>query len=311
MTTARGIKRSAIHDRLAAQGAYFKDVSGWEGADWYAGVGQTPDPGPLSFQKTEWWKHWEREHTAVREGVILMDISFMSKFDVQGSDAGRFLNWLSTNNVDGDTERVTYTQWLNVGGGIEADLTVTKLGPEKFFVLASDTCLRHVETWMQRHFEGSQAFVADVTSAWTQLNIQGPKSRALLQSLTAQDLSDDAFPFRTARPIDIGFAEVLCQRIAYLGELGYELFIPREMAAQVYERLVTAGKPLGLVHAGLKALASCRMEKVIATGATTSTTPTTCSPPVLDLSPICKNPKAFWAKMLCSLKKAKAPSKNG
>jgi len=261
MTTARGVKRSAIHDRLAAQGAYFKDVSGWEGADWYAGEGQTPDPGPLSFGKTEWWQYWEREHRAVREGVILMDMSFMSKFSVQGKDAGRLLNWLSTNDVDGDPEQVTYTQWLNEGGGIEADLTVTKLGFEKYFVVASDTCAGHVEAWMRRHFEGSHAFVTDVTSAWTQLNIQGPKSRELLQSITSADLSTEAFPFRTARPIDIGFAEILCQRITYLGELGYELFIPTEMAAHVYERLVEAGRPLKLVHAGLKALASCRMEK--------------------------------------------------
>lgn len=261
MSTARGIKRSVLHEQLKAQGAYFKDVSGWEGADWFAGAGQTPDPGPLSFARTEWWSRWEREHKAVREGVILMDMSFMSKFEVQGKDAGRLLNWLSTNDVNGERERVTYTQWLNGAGGIEADLTVTKLDDDKFFVVASDTCLRHVETWMRRHFEGSHAFVTDVTSGWTQLNIQGPKSRDLLQRLTSEDLSNDAFGFRTSRFIDIGFAQILCQRITYLGELGYELFIPTEMAAHVYERIVQAGAPLGLVHAGLKALASCRMEK--------------------------------------------------
>jgi 4-methylaminobutanoate oxidase (formaldehyde-forming) len=261
MQTARGIRRSVLHDRLAAEGAYFKDVSGWEGADWFAGAGRTPDPGPMSFERQAWWEDWRREHDAVRNGVIAMDMSFMSKFSVQGRDAGRMLNWLSTNDVDGPVGRVTYTQWLNPDGGIEADLTVTKLGPEKFFVVASDTCLRHVETWMRRHFEDHHAFATDVTSAWTQLNIQGPQSRALLQALTSADLSNEAFPYRTARFIDIGFVEVLCVRITYLGELGYELYIPTDMAVHVHERITAIGGRFGLVHAGLKALASCRMEK--------------------------------------------------
>ncbi len=261
METARGVKRSVLHDRLAAEGAYFKDVSGWEGADWYAGAGHTPDPGPMTFGRPKFWPQWEREHRAVREGVILMDMSFMSKFSVEGRDAGRCLDWLSTNAVNGESGRTTYTQWLNEGGGIEADLTVTKLSEEKFFVVASDTCLRHVETWMRRHFEGAHAFVTDVTSAYAQINVQGPRSRELVQGLTSVDLSNTAFPFRTARTIDIGCAEALCVRITYLGELGYELYVKADMAAYVHERLAVAGAPLGLVHAGLKALASCRMEK--------------------------------------------------
>ncbi len=261
MQTARGVKRSVLHERLAAQGAYFKDVSGWEGADWYAGEGQTPDPGAMSWQRQPWWAQWEREHRAVREGVILMDMSFMSKFFVQGRDAGRLLEWLSANHVDGEAGRVTYTQWLNEGGGIEADLTVTKLGAEKYLVVASDTCHRHVEAWMARHFADAHAFVTDVTGAYAQLNVQGPKSRELLQALTTADLSSEAFPFRAARELDLGFARALCLRITYLGELGYELYVPAEMALHVYERLTAAGKALGLQHAGLKALASCRMEK--------------------------------------------------
>jgi len=261
MQTARGAKKSVFHDAFTKEGAYFKDVSGWEGADWFAEPGETPDPGILSWGRQPWWQHWEREHQAVREGVIAMDMSFMSKFMVEGRDAGAKLNWLSTNDVDGEAGRVTYTQWLNEGGGIEADLTVTKLGPERFMVIASDTCLRHVETWMRRHFEDAHAFAHDVTGAYAQLNIQGPRSRELLQAVTSADLSNDAFPFRTARYIDIGLASVLCVRITYLGELGYELYIPTESATHVYERIVAAGRPSGLVHAGLKALASCRMEK--------------------------------------------------
>ncbi|MFZ5446520.1 MAG: GcvT family protein [Myxococcota bacterium] len=260
-TTARDAKRSAIHAQLQAEGAYFKDVSGWEGADWYAGRGQTPDPGPLSFGRMKWWPHWEAEHRATREGVILMDMSFMSKFRVEGREAGRLLNQLSANDVDGAAGRITYTQWLNERGLLEADLTVTKLDDRNFFVVASDTAHRHVETRMRRVFGDAHAFCADVTSAYAQINIQGPKSRALMQAVTSEDLSNEAFPFRAAKEIDLGFARVLCVRITYLGELGYEMYVPTEQAVHVYERLVKAGAPLGLKHAGLKALASLRMEK--------------------------------------------------
>ncbi|HYI01726.1 FAD-dependent oxidoreductase, partial [Hyalangium sp.] len=139
MMTARGAKRSAVHDRLAARGAYFRDVSGWESPDWYGEPGTTPDAGPLSFGRQRWFPHWAAEHKATREGVILMDMSFMAKFLVQGRDAGRLLNHLSGNNVNGPSGVITYTQWLNEGGTIEADLTVTKLDDERYWVVASDT----------------------------------------------------------------------------------------------------------------------------------------------------------------------------
>lgn len=262
MQTARGAKRSPLHDRLAARGAFFRDVSGWEGADWYEPGGGEPDPGELSWGRQRWFPHWRAEHEAAREGVILMDMSFMAKFSVQGRDAGRALERLSVAKVDGPPGRVTYTQWLNEGGTLEADLTVTKLDDERFFVVASDTAHRHVETWMRRRFpEDAHAFVTDVTSAYAQINVQGPRSRELLSSLTSADLSNDAFAFRDAREIDIGLARVLCLRITYLGELGYELYVPAEQATHVYDHLVEAGARVGLRHAGLKALASLRMEK--------------------------------------------------
>jgi 4-methylaminobutanoate oxidase (formaldehyde-forming) len=261
MQTARGAKTSAFHDRLVAQGAYFRDVSGWEGADWYAGAGQVADPGPLTWGRPAWFDRWAAEHRAAREDVIAMDMSFMSKFLVQGRDAGRLLERLSANHVDGDAGVITYTQWLNEGGTLEADLTVTKLDDERFWVVASDTAHRHVETWMRRHTGDLHAVVADMTSGFAQLNIQGPRSRELLQSLTSVDLSNDAFPFRTARSIDIGFARALCVRITYLGELGYELYVPTEQATHLYDRVVAAGPAYDLRHAGLKSLASLRMEK--------------------------------------------------
>ena len=262
LQTARGAKRSAIYDRLAARGAYFRDVSGWEGADWYAGPGKTPDPGPLTWGRPSWFATWAAEHHATRSGVILMDMSFMAKFLVQGRDAGRVLNRVSANNVDGPTGQITYTQWLNEDGKLEADLTVTKLDDDRFFVVASDTAHRHAETWLRRHLPAAaHAFVTDVTSGYAQINIQGPLSRELLQALTDSDLSNAAFPYRAARELSIGYARVLCIRITYLGELGYELYIPSEQALHVYDLLVAEGEKHGLVHAGLKALASLRMEK--------------------------------------------------
>jgi len=260
--TARGAKKSPFHDRLAAQGAYFRDVSGWEGADWYAPAGFEPKVDKLSWGRENWFPWWEAEHKAARENVIIMDMSFMSKFLVQGRDAGKVLNYVSANNVDGKANRITYTQWLNEAGKLEADLTVTKLNEQKYLVVVTDTMHRHAETWLKRHIsDDDYAFVTDMTSAYGQLNIQGPKSRELLQTLTTADLSNEAFPFRQAREIEIGYAKVLCIRITYLGELGYELYIPSEQATHVYDRIVEAGKEFDLRHAGLKALASLRMEK--------------------------------------------------
>jgi heterotetrameric sarcosine oxidase gamma subunit len=259
--TARGARLSPIHQRLVAQRAYFRDVSGWEGADWYAPEGTEPEAGKLSFGRPDWFGYWEAEHHAARTGVILMDMAFMAKFDVQGTDAGQVLEHLSAAHVDGEPGRVTYTQWLNPGGTLEADLTVTKLADDRFWVVASDTAHRHAETWLRRHIGDARAFVSDVTSGYAQINLQGPRSRAVLAAVTSADVSDEAFPFRAAAEIDIGFARVLCLRITYLGELGYELYVPAEQATGVYDRLVAAGEPEGLRHAGLKALSSLRMEK--------------------------------------------------
>lgn len=268
MRTARGARLSPLHDRLAARGAFFRDVSGWEGADWYAPQGAfppgtSPDAGELSWGRQAWYPHWEAEHQACRQGVILMDMSFMAKFTVQGRDAGRELDWLSANHVDAEPGQITYTQWLNETGRIEADLTVTKLDSGDFYVVASDTAHRHALTWMRRHFaeRGAHAFATDVTSGYAQLNLQGPRSRDVLAAVTRADVSDEALPYRGARYLDIGFARVLCIRITYLGELGYELHIPAEQAAHVYDRIVAAGADTGLRHAGLKALSSLRMEK--------------------------------------------------
>jgi glycine cleavage system aminomethyltransferase T/glycine/D-amino acid oxidase-like deaminating enzyme len=262
LATARGVRKSPFHERLAAMGAYFKEVSGWESPEWYATPGNKPDAGPLTWGRPSWFGQWQQEHLAARQSVIVMDMSFMGKFLVQGRDAGRCLNRISGNQVDGPPGIITYTQWMNERGTLEADLTVTKLSDDAFMVVVTDTMVRHAHTWMRRNIpDGAHAFVTDVTSAYGQLNIQGPNSRALLQKITTEDLSDAAFPFRAAREIDIGFARALCVRITYVGELGYELYIPAEQATHVYDRIVAAGGEFGLVHAGLKALGSLRLEK--------------------------------------------------
>ncbi|MBI4883304.1 MAG: GcvT family protein [Actinobacteria bacterium] len=266
LLTARNAKLSPLHAQLAAEGAHFRDVSGWEGADWFAGRGVVADAGSLTWGRPKFWAQWEAEHRSCREGVILMDMSFMSKFRVQGREAGRLLDTLSGNAVNGSTGEITYTQWLNERGTLEADLTVTKLPSsgddgDDFLVVASDTAHRHVLSLMRRHFGDAHAFVTDVSGAYAQINVQGPRARELMQLMTTVDMSNEAFPFRAAREIDIGFARVLCIRITYLGELGYELYVPSEQAVHVYERLVTEGAALDLRHAGLKALASLRMEK--------------------------------------------------
>ena len=262
LKSARDARRSPFHDRLAAQGAYFIETSGWESPAWYAGAGKSADPGPDTWGRPAWWGHWQAEHRAARDNVILMDMSFMGKFMVQGRDAGRCLNRISANNVDGSAGEITYTQWLNSAGRLEADLTVTKLADDRFFVVVTDTMVRHAGTWMKRNIpDDAHAFVTDVTAGYGQLNVQGPRSRELLQKLTSVDLSNDAFPFRAAREIDIGYARVLCTRITYLGELGYELYITADQAVHVYDKVLAAGAEFGVVHAGLRALGSLRMEK--------------------------------------------------
>jgi 4-methylaminobutanoate oxidase (formaldehyde-forming) len=260
--TARDCKRSPFHDRLQAKNAYFTDVSGWESPAWYAPQGEEPKVEKLSWGRQNWFPYWEAEHKACREAVIAMDMTFMGKFLVQGRDAGKVLDHISANSVNGPVETITYTQWLNERGLLEADVTVTKLTDVEFIVVVTDTMHRHVETWLRRHIPSdAHCFVTDITGGIGQLNVQGPNSRDLLQSITSADLSNEAFPFRTSREIDIGYARLQCNRITYVGELGYELNIPAEQAVHVYDRVVEAGKDFGLHHAGLRALGSLRMEK--------------------------------------------------
>lgn len=258
--SARGVRRSPIHHELAARGAYFKDVSGWESPDFY-GTGSVFPKADPSWERGPWWQCWEAEHRAVRDGVGVIDMSFMAKFLVSGDESGEVLDELSTGAVDGDAGVITYTQWLDDHARLLADLTVTKLATDSFLVVASDTAHGAVASVLGRAVRGRGAEVFDATAAYGQLNVQGPLSRDLLAAVTSAEVSDAAFPFRAARWVDIGMARALAVRITYVGELGWELYVPSEMTAYVHEVLCDAGEPLGLRHVGLHALGSLRMEK--------------------------------------------------
>ncbi|HYH35491.1 MAG TPA: FAD-dependent oxidoreductase [Nocardioides sp.] len=260
LRSARNRLLSPVHDRLVGQGGYLREVSGWEGADWFAGPGTAPVAEP-TWGRAPWFEHWEAEHRAVRDGVGLLDMSFMAKFRVQGAAAGDVLDRISAGAVNEKAETITYTQWLDGDGRIEGDLTVTKLAEDDFLVVASDTAHGHTLTWLARHVGDAHCTVTDVTADYGQLNVQGPRSREVLTRLTDADLSTAAFPFRTARWLELAGVEVLCVRITYVGELGYELYVPASHTLRVYDALRAAGASAGLRPVGLKALASLRMEK--------------------------------------------------
>ncbi|MDH3229937.1 MAG: FAD-dependent oxidoreductase [Alphaproteobacteria bacterium] len=259
--TGRGARQSILHDRLAARGACFGTVAGWERANWFAPDGVAPKY-EYSYGRQNWFEYAKAEHLAVRETVGLFDMSSFAKFLVQGRDAATVLQAICANDVGVEPGRVVYTQWLNERGGIEADLTVTRLAEDRYQVTtAAASAVRDMD-WLQRHIaDDSHAVVTDVTSAQAVLPVMGPNARALLQKVTDADLSIEGFPFGTAQDIEIGYARVLAQRITYVGELGWELYIPTEFAPDVFDRIMAAGQEFGLKLCGLHVLDSCRIEK--------------------------------------------------
>ena len=259
--SARGVRKSPFHDRLAEAGAWFGESDGWEFADWFAPGGVEPAV-EHSWQRQNWFNYNAAEHKATREGVILMDLTPMSKFLIQGRDAEKVLNHICAREIDVEIGRCVYTTWLNERGTIEADLTVTRLAEDQYQVVCSWSIHTHVLTWFKRHVPPeAQLTITDVTSAYSLINIQGPKSRQLLSKLTSADMSNPAFPYLTLQEIDIGYALVKALRITYLGELGWELYVPSEFSLHVYDSLVETGWELGLKHAGLQALETLRLEK--------------------------------------------------
>ena len=259
--SSRGVRRSALYDRLAAIGACHGEAFGWERPNWYAPDGVTPRY-EYSYGRQNWFEYSAAEHMAVREGVGLFDQSSFAKFRLEGRDAARVLNNVCANDIDQSPGRLVYTQWLNEKGGIEADLTVTRLSEEAFLIVtAAETEIRDIYWLKQQIPADAHCVLTNVTSAMGVISIMGPGARDLLQSLTPADMSNDAFPFATSREIELGYALVRASRITYVGELGWELYVPTEFMLGVYDEIVAAGESFGLVHAGYHAINSLRIEK--------------------------------------------------
>jgi 4-methylaminobutanoate oxidase (formaldehyde-forming) len=259
--SARGARRSPFHHTLLESGAVMGELSGWERPNWFAPDGVEP-VYEYSYGRQNWFEHTAAECRAVRDAVGLFDQSSFSKFLVTGADACRVLNRLCANDVDRQPGSVIYTQWLNERGGIEADLTVTRLSDVEFLVVTTAAGQTRDFAWLKRHMpDDARCFAVDVTSGLPMLGLMGPNSRVMLEKLSGEDFSNEAFPFATSKEIEIGYARVRASRITYVGELGWELYIPAEFAAHVFECLDEAGRSFGLVHAGYHAMNACRMEK--------------------------------------------------
>jgi glycine cleavage system T protein len=259
--SVRGLRRSPLYEQTKAAGAVFGELLGWERANWYAPPG-AEQPEVDTFGRQSWFERSAAEHRAVREAVGLFDISSFGKLLVQGRDAERVLQGVSANNVGVEPGRIVYTQWLNDWGGIEADVTVTRVSEREFLVLSGPATVSRDRDWLERHI-GPDDFVTvtDVSTSLAMVSVMGPEARRMLQPLTDCDLSNEAFPFGASREIDLGHGYVRATRITYVGELGWELLIPAEFAVHIYETLVDAGSEFGLRHAGYYALNSLRLEK--------------------------------------------------
>jgi len=257
---ARNARRSVLHDRLAAAGARFAESSGWENTAWFGPTDVEVD-FTHSYGRHPWWEYHVAEHQATREAVALYDMSSMSNFLVEGPGAERLLDHLSGNDVAVEPGRCVYTQWMSPSGKILADLTVTRLADERFLVVVAEGFHRRVETMLRRAIRpDDRVSVTDVTSGLTLLSVQGPRSRDLLSRITDADLSNQAFPYFTAQQIDLEYALGWAFRMSFVGELGWELYVPSEFAPGVYDALVREGEGLGLVHAGMVTLESTRTE---------------------------------------------------
>ena len=259
--TARGVRRSAVHDRVAAAGACHGVAFGWERPNWYGEPGSKP-AYEYSYGRQNWFEASAAEHRAVREAVGIFDQSSFAKFRLEGPDACRVLNHVSANDVDVAVGRMVYTQWLNARGGIEADLTVTRLAEDAYLIVGgAETEVRDFHHLKANIGPDDRCVLTNVSSGMGVLSVMGPRSRELLQSLTPDDMSDAAFPFATSREIELGYAIVRASRITFVGELGWEIYVPTEFMTGVYDEIVAAGAAFGLKHAGYHALNSLRMEK--------------------------------------------------
>ncbi len=261
LTSGRGLRRSPLHERLRARRAAFGAKMGWERANWFAPEGVLPEP-VYSFGRQNWFPYSAAEHRATREAVAVFDQTSFSKLRLEGPDAEAVLQRLCANDVAVAPGRIVYTAMLNERGGFESDLTVTRLAGDAYLIVSGSAQTTRDLDWIRRHLpEGARATVSDVTDTYAVLGLMGPRSRELLARVSGADLGNGAFPFGTSREIVVDRATVRASRITYVGELGWELYVPVEKAAGVYDALWRAGQDLGLRDAGYYAMESLRMEK--------------------------------------------------
>lgn len=261
--SGRPCRKSPLYDRLKAQGACFGEKLGWERPNWFAdrAAGETAED-VYTYGRQNWFAAVGREHRAVREAAVIFDQTSFAKFVLKGRDAEKALSWIAANDVAKPVGSLVYTQMLNDKGGIECDLTVARVAENEFYIVTGTGFATHDFDWIARNIpEGLHAELMDVTSGWSVLSLMGPKSRDVLRRVTRDDVSNAAFPFGRARTIGIAGCPVRALRVTYVGELGYELHLPVEYAATVYDRLMEAGSADGLVNAGYRAIESCRLEK--------------------------------------------------
>ncbi len=257
--SARNVRMSPFHERYAAAGAVFGEVAGWERPNWFATGGEHP-AYEYSWGKQNWFEASGRECDAVRNRVGLFDQSSFAKWYVEGPDALAVLNWISGNQIDAPIGRAVYPQWLNDRGGIESDLTVTRLEADRFLVVTAAAAATRDMALLQRACRDRDVTVTDVTDELPMLGLMGPNSRAVLSRLTDADLGNEAFPFGTGRRIEVAGVDVFAVRLTYVGELGWELYVDRADALTLHDAIVAAGADQGLIHAGYHALNTLRLE---------------------------------------------------
>ena len=258
VVTSRGVRRSPIHDHLKARGAVFGEVAGWERANWFANEGQEREYR-YSWKRQNWFDNQRAEHMAVRTRAGLFDMTSFGKIRVEGRDACAFLNRICSAQMDVAPGRIVYTMFLNDRGGIEADLTVTRLSETAYLAVVPGATLQRNLAWMRAHVGDDFAVITDVTAAESVLCLMGPQSREVLAKVSPNDFSNAAHPFGQAREIEIGMGLARAHRVTYVGELGWELYIPTDQTAHVFEALMEAQPDLKLC--GLHTLDSCRIEK--------------------------------------------------
>jgi len=259
--SARCVRRSPLYQTLKEKGAVYGAKYGWERANWFApdGVEAKDDH---TFEIPNWFEHVAAEHRHAREKVVLVDQSSFSKFEITGPGALDFLNRLCANQVDKPIGKVIYTQMCNDRGTIECDMTIARLEANRFFLVVGTAFALRARWWMENHLPNDHSVsLKDVTSAYAVINVAGPLSRQLLENVCPDNISGAAFPFASAKDLTIGYAPVLALRITYVGELGYELYIPSEFACHVYETLWEAGQDLDIRNAGYRIIASMHLEK--------------------------------------------------